>query len=345
MALLACRKDPGLTVGEHDTPYVWALPPGAPVPEVPSEYPMTQASVTLGKALFFDARLSRDGTVSCASCHRPAHAFSDTLSLSEGVDGRVGMRNAPTLANVAYHPALFRDGGVPTLERQVIAPLQDSVEMDHTLNGAVAAVEGDMHLQQLSWRAYGRALDPFVITRAIACYERTLISGWSRYDRYLQGSTTALTDAERHGMELFNSAELNCTACHNGFDLSDHSYQNIGQYLVYADPGRERISTDPADGGKFKVPTLRNVAVTAPYMHDGSVATLEEVVDIFAEGGRNVTSGPYAGDGRLNPYKSPLIRPLGLSAQDKADLVAFLKTLTDTRFLTDPRHADPFAVP
>lgn len=319
LLLSACRKDPALVQPDPDHPFALVLAPGAPMPPIPAENPLTQASVSLGKALFFDPRLSRNGMVSCASCHFPTHAFSDTVALSHGIDGQVGMRNAPTLANVAYHPALFRDGGVPTLERQVIAPLQDSVEMDHTLNGAVAAVEGDAQLQQLSWRAYGRALDPFVITRAIACYERTLISGWSRYDRYIQGDAAVLTDAERHGMELFNSDELNCTACHNGFDLSDHSYQNIGQYLVYTDPGRERISTDPADGGKFKVPTLRNVAVTGPYMHDGAMATLAEVIDHFASGGLD------------HPNKSPLLTSFVLSAGDKADLIAFLHALTDER--------------
>ncbi len=322
MALLACRKDPGLTVGEHDTPYVWALPPGAPMPEVPSEYPMTQASVTLGKALFFDARLSRDGTVSCASCHRPAHAFSDTLSVSEGVDGRVGMRNAPTLANVAYHPALFRDGGVPTLEAQVIAPVQEPTEMDHTLQGAAERLAGSVELHHLSQLAYGRALDPYVITRSIAAYERTLISGWSRFDRfYYQGDVHALTEEELRGWQLFSGPVLNCTACHGGFDLSDHSYQNIGQYLEYTDVGRARISLDPDDVGKFKVPTLRNVALTAPYMHDGAMATLEEVVDHFASGGL-----PH-----LN--RSPLMSSFTLTDQQRTDLVSFLHALTDERSL------------
>lgn len=306
---------------EMNAPYVLQLPPGAPTPSIPEDNPLTVASVTLGKALFFDPRLSRDGTIACSNCHHASSAFSDTVGLSIGIDGRTSMRNSPSLANVAYHPALFRDGGVPTLERQVIAPVQDPVEMDHTLDGAAVALAGDPRYQRLSTLAYGRELDPFVITRAIACYERTLISGWSRYDRYLQGDASALSEAEIRGMSLFNSTGLNCTACHNGFDLSDHSYQNIGQYMEYPDPGRERISLDAADNGKFKVPTLRNIALTGPYMHDGAMQSLSDVVDHFASGGVD------------HPNKSPLLTTFTLSVEQKADLIAFLNALTDERSL------------
>lgn len=317
---VGCRKDPGFPVAEVDAPFILRLPPGVPQPPVPSGSPLTKASVALGKALFFDPRLSRDGTVSCSSCHFPGRAFSDTVTLSQGVDGLLGMRNSPSLANVAYHPGLFRDGGVSSLELQVIAPIQDPVEMDHSLQGATAAVAGDDRYQRWSQLAYGRELDAFVITRAIASYERTLISGWSRFDRYLfQGEASALSESEVRGWELFRSDALNCTACHSGFDLSDHSYQNIGQYLVYDDPGRERISLDPADHGRFKVPTLRNIALTAPYMHDGAMATLNEVVDHFATGGL-----PH-------PNRSPLMPTFELDEQEKADLIAFLHSLTDER--------------
>jgi len=288
--------------------------------EVPANAPMTQAAVKLGKALFFDPRLSRNGTISCGSCHFPDHAFSDTVALSRGIEGQLGMRNAPSLANVAYHPYFFRDGGVPDLERQVIAPVVDPVEMDHDLMLAAAAVNTDPEYRAMSLLVYGRELDPFVLTRAIATYERTLISGWSRYDRFVyQGEQTALTTQEQSGLALFNSAELNCTACHSGFDLSDHSLQNIGQYLVYADPGRERITLDPADNGKFKVPTLRNIARTAPYMHDGAMTTLSQVIDHFASGGL------------AHPNKSAEMTNFAITAEEKADLIAFLNSLTDER--------------
>lgn len=322
LLLSSCRKDPAIPTVEVDSPFPLQLPPGAPYPEFPPGEPFTVASVKLGKALFFDPRLSRDGTISCASCHHPDRAFSDIVPLSIGVAGRTGMRNSPTLANVAYHPAFFKDGGVPTLERQVIVPIQDTVEMDHDIQAAATTLQNDAEYQRMSMLAYGRALDPFVITRSIASYERTLISGWSRFDRYhYQGDATAMTPAEINGWELFNSAELNCTACHNGFDLSDHSYQNIGLYTSYADRGRGRITLDPLDDGKFKVPTLRNIALTGPYMHDGSMTTLEEVVDHFAVGGQ-----PH-------PNRSPLLTNFALSAEDKSDLIAFLNALTDERSL------------
>lgn len=304
-----------------DAPFDLRLPPGFPAPPVPEENPLTMASVSLGKKLFFDPRLSRDGSVSCSSCHHPDRAFSDTVALSAGVDGALGMRNAPSLANVAYQTRLFRDGGIPTLERQVLAPISDPVEMDHTIDLAASAVAMDGEYQRLSELAYGRPVDGYVVTRALASYERTLISGWSRYDRYMGGETTALNASEIHGLELFNSEELNCTVCHNGFDLSDHSFQNIGQYMDYADPGRERITQDPSDIGKFKVPTLRNVALTGPYMHDGAMATLDEVIDHFASGGL-----PH-------PNCSTILTNFVLTADEKVDLIAFLNALTDDRSL------------
>jgi len=320
LLLAGCRKDPAIPVTELDALFQLHFPPGAPMPEFPEDNPLTNASVALGKALFFDPRLSRDGTVSCNSCHFPERAFSDTVAFSLGVDQRLGQRNAPSLANMAYHPYFFRDGGVFTLERQVIAPVQDPLEMDHSIQLAAAAVSGDAQYERLSQLAYGVPVDAFVVTRAIANYERTLISGWSRFDRYFyQGDATALTESEVRGWELFSSPEFNCTACHNGFDLSDHSFQNIGQYLDYADPGRERITLDPADIGKFKVPTLRNIALTGPYMHDGALGTLDEVIDHFASGGL-----PH-------PNRSALLTNFVLTPEEKTDLIAFLNALSDDR--------------
>lgn len=321
LLLVGCRKDPAIVDEEVDLPFALELPPGATFPLIPVDNPLTQASVALGKALFFDPRLSRDGTISCASCHHTDRAFSDTVAFSSGVEGRLGMRNSPTLGNVAYHPSFFRDGGVPTLERQVIAPVQDPLEMDHSVQLAAAVVASDPEYQRLSMLAYKRSMDALVLTRAIANYERTLISGWSRYDRFAQGDANAMTEAEVRGWELFTSEELNCTACHAGFDFSDHSFQNIGQYMEYADRGRERITLDHADVGRFKVPTLRNIALTAPYMHDGAMGTLSEVIDHFASGGL-----PH-------PNKSPLLTTFVLSAEQKGDLIAFLNALTDERSL------------
>lgn len=322
IACIACNKD---EVGQDqlDTPFIVHMPPGAPTLPVPLENALTQARVLLGKALFFEPRMSLGKGLSCASCHHPDHAFSDTLALSVGAQGAFGLRNAPSLANVVYQTALFRDGGVPSLELQVLAPLQEEHEMASNINGVAAALRDEEPFASLSKKAYGRQLDGFVITRAIACYERTLVSGWSRFDRFFyQSDATALTEEELRGWNIFNGAEAHCSSCHSGFDLSDHSYRDIGTSIDHtSDAGRERITLDPADRGKFKVPTLRNVALTAPYMHDGSMATLEEVVEHFASGGV------------ADPNKDPLVRPLSLSAQDKSDLLAFLRSLSDDRSL------------
>jgi cytochrome c peroxidase len=320
--LLACGKQDVAPV-ETDVPFIVAMPIGAPPIPVPDANRPTKARVELGKALFFDEAMSLGRGISCSSCHSIAYAFSDTVARSAGADGTTGLRNAPSLANVAYHPAYFRDGGIPTLEQQVLAPIHTENEMASSIVDAAELFRGNERYAALSRLAYSRELDPFVITRAIACYERTLVSGWSRYDRfYYEGDVSVLSEEEHRGWGIFNSAEAGCTDCHGGFDLSDHSYRNIGTSLDHAeDPGRERITLDPSDRGKFKVPTLRNVAVTGPYMHDGSMTTLQEVVEHFASGGV------------ADPIKDPLVHPLALTAQDKSDLVAFLRTLTDDRSL------------
>ncbi len=323
--LLGCTHATEAPEEQGNVPFALELPPGFPYPNAPLSNPITDASVRLGKALFFEKALSRDNSVSCGSCHFPDVAFSDTSARSTGVDGATGLRNSPTLGNVAYHGSFFRDGGVPTLERQVLAPVHDPVEMDHDITLVAEQLREVEPYRTLSMKAYARALDPYVITRAIASYERTLISGWSRYDRYLQGQAEALSDAEIRGLALFNSERLNCTACHSGFDLSDHDFHNVGQYMTYADSGRARITLNPGDNGKFKTPTLRNVAMTAPYMHDGSLATLSQVIDLFASGGL-----PH-------PGRDPEMQSFVLSQEEKDDLIAFLSALTDERTLDQVR--------
>lgn len=321
--LSACGKDDPLNDPlPENTPFALELPVGAPPLVVPAENPLTEASVALGKKLFFEDRLSVPFGTSCASCHLTEHAFSDTVARSFGSNGLSGMRNSPTLANVGYHPALFHDGGVPNLELQVLAPLHDPKEMNSDINAVALLLRDEIAYDLLSKQAYGRRLDPWVISRALASYERTLVSGWSRYDRYVNGDVSALTPQELQGWQLFSSAALNCSACHNGFDLSDHTYQNVGTALDYGmDPGRERITLLPSDQGKFKVPTLRNIALTGPYMHDGSLQTLEQVVDHFASGGL-----PHSN-------RSALMQPFTLTSEEKAALIAFLNSLTDDRSL------------
>lgn len=321
LVLMGCRRDADLSMpeAELDGPYQLELPPGFPPLPDNSAYPMTEASVALGRALFFDPRLSRDGTVACASCHFPDRAFSDTVAISVGIEGRLGMRNAAPLFNLAWHPAFFRDGGVPTLEQLAIAPIHDPNEMDFSIQLAAERLMNEDPYARLSQLAYGEPFSAFYLVRALASYQRTLISGWSRYDRFRQGESSALTEQEQRGLALFNSEQLNCSSCHSGFDLTDHQYHNIGLYTLSPDPGRERITLDPMDQGRFKTPSLRNVALTAPYMHDGTLQTLEQVLEHFAIGGEAA------------PNKSPQITGFSLTEQEQEDLIAFLHALTDER--------------
>lgn len=319
LLLVSCRRDLDTVPQDGDTPFALQLPVGFPWPGTPPDNPLTTASVQLGKALFFDPRLSRDGTISCASCHLPEKAFSDVTAVSTGIEGRLGERNSPGLANVGYHTSFFRDGGVPTLEQQAIAPIHDPKEMDHDIHAAAALLRDVEPYAKLSQVAYGKPMNGWVITRALANYQRTLISGWSRWDRYMQGESEALTPSELRGWLLFNSPSTGCRECHSDFDLSDHDFHNIGLYQVYADPGRARITLDAADEGKFKTPSLRNVALTAPYMHDGSMATLNEVISHYVSGGE------------AHPNLSHLMHSLNLTAKDRTDLINFLHALTDER--------------
>lgn len=325
LLLLSCFQETEFIEELRDQPFDLIIPAGFPAPDIPEDNEMTVLRVELGKALFHDTRLSRDRTISCASCHLQPLAFTDGLALSEGIEGRIGMRNSPTLTNAVYQDRFFMDGGVPSLELQVLAPIHNEDEMDYTILEVIERLENDPWMSKMSEAAYGRPVDSFVITRAIAAFERTMISGNSTYDEFItSGDESVLSEEELRGYELFISDELQCNSCHSGFNLTDNDYHNIGLYEEYDDNGRERVTNDPADIGKFKTPTLRNIALTAPYMHDGSIATLEEVVEFLNSGGVG------------HDNQSELITELNLSEQDKADLVAFLESLSDISFIENP---------
>lgn len=303
------------------------IPTGFPAPAIPAGNEINPERYALGKKLFYDPIMSRDSSVSCASCHRPEFAFSDTEAFSKGVNAAPGTRNAPSLANVAYHPYFTREGGVPTLEMQVLVPIQEHVEFDYNILRIAERMNRDSAYRQMSQRAYNRLPDPFVITRSIACFERTLISGNSRYDLYrYKGIRTALSESEKRGMGLFFGNRAQCSSCHGGFNFTHYAFENNGLYDLYADPGRFRLTGDSSDLARFKVPSLRNVELTAPYMHDGSMATLADVIQHYNTGGK------------AHPHKSPLIRPIGLTAGEKKDLESFLRSLTDPDFVHNPKH-------
>ncbi|MBK7410422.1 MAG: c-type cytochrome [Saprospirales bacterium] len=326
----ACSKEPLPEPSVEPEPLL-QVPVGFPDPVFPEGNEFSEIRWTLGRMLFFDPVLSRDSSRSCASCHLPEYAFSDTLAFSPGVDNASGVRNAPSLANVAYHPYFTREGGVPTLEMQILVPIQEHNEFDFNILLIAERLQRDSLYQKLSWEAYDRAPDHFVITRAIACFERSLLSGNSRYDQYyFQEKSNVLSAAELRGMELFFSEKTNCGDCHGGFNFTNYSFQNNGLYEEYADPGRFRLTGLEEDRALFKVPSLRNVALTGPYMHDGSLPSLEAIVEHYNSGGKG------------HPHQNALVRPLGLSEQERSDLVAFLHSLTDLAFVHNPNYSSPF---
>jgi cytochrome c peroxidase len=349
-------------------PYVWRLPGHFPEPVVPDDNPMSAVKVELGRRLFYDTRLSSDGTISCASCHQPGLAFTDGLPSSSGVTGEQTPRGAMSLANIAYASKLtWANPLVERLEHQAMVPMFGEEPVEMGLAGKekelLERLRSDEVYRDLFVRSFADADPPVTvenITRAIACFQRTLISASAPYDRYLHGDNDALTQQQRLGLELFLSERLECFHCHGGFTFSDSvghvgmpvpesGYHNTGLYNVdgegaypASNPGVFGISGDPLDMGSFKAPTLRNIAVTAPYMHDGSIETLEEVLDHYAAGGRTIESGPNAGDGSENPLKSQFIPGFVLNSDEKLAVLAFLNALTDKEFLSDPRFADPF---
>lgn len=313
---------------QEETAYVAVpvleVPKGFPDPEFPADNDFTMVRWELGKRLFFDPILSSNQEVSCATCHMPELAFTDGMMLSEGVDGRKGTRNAPSLANVAYHPYFTREGGVPTLEMQVLVPIQEHAEFDFNILLVAESMLLDSSYVSQSKAAYDRPPDAFVITRAISTFERSLLSGNSTYDAYVQGQQNLFNPSELRGKNLFFSDRLSCSECHGGFNFTEYAFENNGLYTNYPDSGRFRFSGDTSDIALFKVPSLRNVSLTAPYMHDGSMATLEDVIEHYSQGGK-----PHI-------HKSELIRSLHLSSEEKADLISFLHTLTDQDFITNP---------
>lgn len=307
---------------------ILVIPDGFPDITFPEGNEFTKARWDLGKKLFYDPILSIDSSISCASCHKAHLAFADDQALSPGVQNRPGVRNAPSLANIAYHPYFLREGSVPTLEMQALVPIQEENEFDHDILVIAELLKNDPEYISMSKQAYERAPDPYVIVRALANFQRTLISGNSSYDKFhFQGQNSALSESARRGMDLFFSSKTSCGNCHGGFNFTDYSFQNNGLDSIYDDPGRRRLTGKPEDEALFKVPSLRNVALTAPYMHDGRFATLMEVVEHYDSGGAN------------HPNKSALLKPLQLSSTEIQDLMAFLESLTDEEFVSNPLFA------
>ena len=375
-SLFAAGCEPSRTTGPtipsgDPSSFRWELPAGFPIPLVPADNPMSDAKVELGRRLFYDTRLSGNGAFSCSSCHRQSNAFADARNLPFGSTGQPHPRNSMSLPNVAYQVVLgWANTETRSLEAQALIPMlgETPVELglarrEQEMLDRLRAVALYQTLFRAAFPADSAAFSLGNVTRAIASFERTFVSGDSPYDRFTRGETSALSDAAKRGEALFRSDRLKCSQCHSGLMFTDAArwvasslppdpeFFNTGLYNIdgagaYPAPntGLQAITHVASDMGKFKVPSLRNIEVTFPYMHDGTVATLSDVIDHYAAGGRTIAGGSNAGVGSTNPYKSPRVGGFTISAGEKADLIAFLRSLTDSTFLTNPRLSNPWIV-
>ena len=359
---------PPTTPSATEQTWVWNLPEYVPPPRIPADNPMSEARFQLGRHLFYDTRLSGNQTQSCASCHLQHLAFTDGHSVSTGSTGEKTPRSAPSIANAAYHPTItWANFSIQSLEKHATVPMfgDNPVEMGLTDNNKAAVLErfrqdpDDVARFSRAFPGESTPINMHNVILALANFMRGVTSFNARYDQVRQGKAQ-FSPAEARGEKLFFSAKAQCSQCHGSFNFNDQvvdasttqvamPFHNTGLYNLdgkgafpEGNQGIFELSGKAEDMGAFRAPSLRNVAVTAPYMHDGSIATLQEVVDFYAAHGRNLSQGASTGDGRANPYKDARINRIELSASDKADLVAFLHTLTDDSLLTNPRYANPF---
>ncbi|MCR9288482.1 MAG: cytochrome-c peroxidase [Bacteroidetes bacterium] len=342
----ACDKDNDPNVVIDETPYLLEYG-GLPMPDLPADNPLTVQGVELGRMLFYETMLSKDGSQACADCHQQADGFSDTNRFSIGVKGLPGGRQAMPIFNMAWHSnEFFWDGRAHLLRDQSLKPIQDPLEMNETLDNVVAKLSNTKTYRDQFMRTFGsEEITPDKMSLAMEQFMMSIVSYDSKYDRYLAG-TVELTESEERGRLLFETeynpffpdlSGADCVHCHGGSNFENDRYMNNGldSDATMTDMGRENVTQNPADRGKFKVPSLRNIAVTQPYMHDGRFQTLEEVIDHYNTGIQESSSVDPA---ILNTKATGL----GLTAQDKTDLINFLKTLTDETFLNNEAYKTPF---
>lgn len=304
--LVACTPDPSEDLLEELAQW--------PEMEYPSDNLPDVKKIALGEKLFLDPILSVDSSISCASCHKEVYGLADNVSVSPGVENRLGKRNSPSLWNVGYQPYFMREGGVPTLEMQVLVPIQEHSEMAFNMVLLAQRLNASTEYKNEFIEAFGDSATAYTITRAIAQYERTLIHQETAFDAYVAGDEGALSTQAKVGFDLFYG-KANCSECHSGPLQTDYGFYNNGTAISTNDYGRAELTLDSADFYLFKVPSLRQVALTAPYMHDGSLATLDDVLDQYNAGGTG------------HAYTSEMIRPLNLDAQELVALEEFLKSL------------------
>jgi cytochrome c peroxidase len=349
--------------------YDLGLPDWTPPPLEPASNRLNAAKAELGRRLFYDVRLSGNQTKSCASCHRQELAFTDGLPVSPGITGQLTPRNSMSLANVAYAPVLtWSNPLLHTLEQQALVPLlgQEPVELglankDEELIRRLTAEPIYRELFPKAFPENKGQINLANVVRALSAFQRTIVSVNSPYDRYRYGGDIdAISESAIRGEALFFSEKFECHHCHNNFNMNDNviharaphpeiAFHNTGLYNLDGkgaypakNTGIAELSGRPEDMGRFKAPSLRNVAVTAPYMHDGSIATLDGVLDHYAAGGRTIKDGPHAGVGRDNPLKSSFVPGFEMTPHERADIIAFLTSMTDEQFLTNPKYSDPW---
>lgn len=357
-----------LTNGE----FVWQLPSNIAPPSVPEDNPMSNEKATLGRFLFYDKQLSANASQACADCHQQDKAFSDGQVTAIGSTGIVHPRNSQTLVNTAFnHSLTWNNPKVTSIEQQIVIPLFGSspVEMglsEQNKHSVLARFQENPNYINLFNKAFPKESLPVNfnnIIKSIAVFIRTMNGYNSAFDRFQQGEKNALSPSAQRGMTLFMSERLACTQCHGGVNFNqppdtaiptgnNNIFQNIGLFNVdnqggypLGNQGLIEFTHLKEDMGKFRIPSLRNVELSAPYMHDGSVTTLGDVLDTYSAGGRFVAMGANAGDGRLNPFKNVAIKGFALAEQDKKDLINFLNSLTDKEFINNTAFSNPFLSP
>lgn len=337
--LTSCKKSEETTPKEEPyipTPYNLVIPEGFPEMIIPDNNKLTEEGVALGRMLFYDPILSADNSQSCASCHNPEFSFTDNgRKFSKGIDGIEGTRNSPSVINIGWMPLLFWDGRATTIEEQALEPIPNPIEMHQKWTDATNKLNSHPKYPELFYQAFGsRTIDSMMVVKAIAQFERTLISSNSKWDRYLRGEVV-LNQAESQGFEIFFTEKGDCFHCHGTILFTDNKFHNNGMDSIITDKGLYQITNNPNDIGKFKSPSLRNIAYTAPYMHDGRFETLEEVIDFYSEG---IVWSPT-----IDPLMKKVNQGgLFLTQQEKNSLIAFIKTLSDTTFINNPEYSNPF---
>ncbi|HRO42591.1 MAG TPA: cytochrome c peroxidase [Flavipsychrobacter sp.] len=341
IALHACKKEEPTPAKIYDpTPLTVEVPAFVKTyvgdMPIPADNPMTEEGVALGRILFYEKMLSNDRSMNCATCHKQENAFDDPRPFSQGTNGAFGDRNAMAIINVGWDKIFFWDGRRNTLEGQAHDPVTNPIEMANTWPEVVSRLQNSAKYPDLFFKAFGTTtIDSNLVTKAIAQFERTMVSFNSKFDKYFyQKDSTVFTEQEKRGLTLFSGKAM-CNMCHLTNTLfTDRDIRNNGLDVNPVDGGLMKFTGNPSDKGKFKVPTLRNIEVTAPYMHDSRFTTLEQVVEFYS-------SGVKPNSPNLDEHMPDFGSGLNLNTQEKADLVAFLKTLSDQTFLTDPKFSDP----